>query len=154
MNAYIYAGSDKVKLAHIVTEARDSKLGGSESAVGTPVKYMPNNMEAASIYFAKGLYDNSAVTTLATDGASLKVGISCSSMPSSYWCIFDDFRLYFYGSISKDIVTDIKQIAGEQQKTVHDIYTLDGRLVRRHATTMEGLEKGIYIIGKKKVVVR
>ena len=154
VNAYIYAGSDKVKLAHIATEARDSKLGGSESAVGTPVKYMPNNMEAASIYFAKGLYDNSAVTTLATDGASLKVGISCSSMPSSYWCIFDDFRLYFYGSISKDIVTDIKQIAGEQQKTVHDIYTLDGRLVRRHATTMEGLEKGIYIIGKKKVVVR
>ena len=35
-----------------------------------------------------------------------------------------------------------------------DIYTTDGRLVRKHATTLEGLNKGIYIINNKKIIVK
>lgn len=34
-----------------------------------------------------------------------------------------------------------------------DVYTIDGRLVRRQATSLEGL-KGIYLIGNKKVFVK
>ena len=34
-----------------------------------------------------------------------------------------------------------------------EIYTIDGRLVRRQATSLEGL-KGIYLIGNKKVLVK
>lgn len=154
VNAYIYAGSDREKLAHIAQEAQDSKLGGAESSVGT-TKYIPNDMNSASIYFGKGLYENRVTTTVDTDGASLKVGISCSSMPSYYWCIFDDFRLYFYGSLSKDYVSGIISVeatgAGKQST---DIYSLDGRLVRKGANSTEGLQKGIYIVNGKKVVVK
>ena len=32
-----------------------------------------------------------------------------------------------------------------------DIYDIQGRLVRRQAMSLEGLEKGIYIVNKRKV---
>jgi hypothetical protein len=34
-----------------------------------------------------------------------------------------------------------------------DVYTIDGRLVRRQATSLEGL-KGLYLIGNKKVYLK
>ena len=155
VSAYIYAGSDKEKLAHIASEAQNSKLGGSESSVGTPTQYIPNNMQAASIYFGKGLYENSVVTTLANDNASLKVGIKSTSMPSNYWCIFDDFRLYFYGNINKEVVTAIEEIQPEAPVFRSErIYSLDGRLMGTDASQLQTLKKGIYIIGNKKVVVK
>ena len=155
VSAYIYAGSDKEKLAHIASEAQNSKLGGSESSVGTPTQYIPNNMQAASIYFGKGLYENSVVTTLANDNASLKVGIKSTSMPSNYWCIFDDFRLYFYGNINKEVVTAIEEIQPEAPAFRSErIYSLDGRLMGTDASQLQTLKKGIYIIGNKKVVVK
>ena len=35
-----------------------------------------------------------------------------------------------------------------------DIYTLDGVLVRRQATTTEGLSRGIYVIEGRKVIIK
>ncbi len=136
VNAYIYAGTKNAKLCHIASWAQASKLGGSESTVGSGL-YMPNDMQAASIYFARGLYencvyiDNSAATTL-------RVGLSCSSMQSKYWCIFDNFRLYFYGSLSPQTITGIEQ-ATTLPATDGKAYTLDGRRVGDRA------HKGIYI---------
>ena len=76
VTAVIYAGADEQQLAHIASEARTSKLGGSESAVGSaPVKYIPNDMQAASLYFAAGLYENGVVTELTEDESDLQVGI-------------------------------------------------------------------------------
>ena len=39
-----------------------------------------------------------------------------------------------------------------QQKPV-DVYTASGLLIRRNATTLDGLPRGLYIVGKKKVVI-
>jgi hypothetical protein len=39
-----------------------------------------------------------------------------------------------------------------QQKPV-DVYTVSGLLIRRNATTLDGLPRGLYIVGKKKVVI-
>ncbi len=39
-------------------------------------------------------------------------------------------------------------------RTPSDIYTVDGRCVRRAATSMEGLRRGIYIVNGRKVVVK
>ena len=35
-----------------------------------------------------------------------------------------------------------------------DVYSTTGRKVRSQVTTLKGLKKGAYIVGKKKVVVR
>ncbi len=48
-------------------------------------------------------------------------------------------------------VTGIEVIS---QMSASDIYTVDGRLVRKQATSTEGLEKGIHIINHKKVIVK
>ena len=50
-----------------------------------------------------------------------------------------------------DITSGINEITMDGQPV--DVYTIDGRLVRRQATSLEGL-KGIYLIGNKKVYVK
>ena len=160
VNAMIYAGDDEVKLQHIAAEAQDKKLGGSEMSVGTPTKYIPNDMEAASKYFAKGLYDNGVVTQIEKDDTRLKVGISCDKSETAYWCIFDNFHLYYYGTMSPDLITAIHSVTSDKVQesglfaTPADIYSLSGVCVRHQATSLDGLQKGIYIVKGKKVLVR
>ncbi|MCR4914517.1 MAG: hypothetical protein K6A96_02040 [Prevotella sp.] len=48
--------------------------------------------------------------------------------------------------------TGIDTIAGQSEPA--DVYTTDGRLVRRQATSLSGLKKGIYVVNGKKMVVR
>jgi hypothetical protein len=50
-----------------------------------------------------------------------------------------------------DIHSGITEIAQDGKPV--DVYTIDGRLVRRHATSLEGLN-GLYLIGNKKVFVK
>ena len=149
VTAYLYAGTSQTKLKHICADAQSKKLGGTEVEVATNL-YIPNNMEAASKYFKKGLYENEVAGKVATDGGSLKIGIRSTSMPSNYWAIFDNFRLHFFGSTD---ITAIRDINVPSAKS-HHIYSLDGRIVRSNATTTEGLRQGIYIIGGKKVIVK
>ncbi len=68
------------------------------------MKYIPNNMEAASAYFARNLYDNSVETTLESNNQTLRFGIRGASYVSYDWTIFDNFRLYYHGGsvISQD----------------------------------------------------
>lgn len=151
VNAYLYAAAKSVKLAHIASEAQTKKLGvGNESTVGGN-HYMPNDMQSASNYFSKGYYQNEVVVTTAV--SSLKLGLRCSSMPSYYWCIFDNFRLYFYGSTSADVVTaiDDKAVIDDSGSSMNgEVFDLSGRRL----TTDRALPKGIYIINGKKTVVK
>ena len=146
VNAYLYAGAKSEKLAHIASEAQTQKLGGSESTVGSN-RYMPNDMRSASIYFAKGLYENSVVVK--STAGQLKLGLRCTSMPSNYWCIFDNFRLHFFGTIAPEELTAITSPSATAAIDV--IYTLDGR---RLNTDRRLLSPGLYIINGKKEIVR
>ena len=159
VTAEIYAGETANLLMNIAAEAQSSSLGGGESSVGSPVRYIPNDMQSASIYFAAGLYDNSVVTELEEDGSSLTVGLRSTETGSSYWCIFDNFRLYYYGSMTSDQVTAIQQVATDSKanglfSTPADVYSISGIRVRQQATSLEGLSRGIYIVNGKKVVVK
>ena len=109
--AYIYAGSDSRNLAHITSDAQTKKLGGAESYVNG--KYFPNDMQAASIYFGKGLYENHVTTSLANDGGQLRMGIRGTTADGYYWSIFDNFRLYYYGSLDSDRVDGYHWMKGD-----------------------------------------
>lgn len=158
--ATLYAGSQSTKLKHIATEARSSKIGlGNEVAVGSPTKYIPNDMQASSAYFMRGLYNNSVMIELSAKG-NLKVGIKNTSSASNYWTIFDNFRLYYYGSLSPEEITGIDRpvITPNTPEALFaspaDIYDITGICVRKQATSLEGLPKGFYIVKGKKVIVR
>ena len=93
----VYAGGASQMVAHAVSDAQTTKLGGNESEVNG--KYIPNNMEAASKYFSKGLYQNRVEIKLPTDDGNLEVGLRCTSSSGYYWTIFDNFRLYYKGNV-------------------------------------------------------
>lgn len=151
----LYANSTTEKIKHIATEAQTKKLGGAESTVGSsPTMYMPNDMNAASIYFDKGLYENTVTAELKTDKTNLKIGLRCSSSNDYYWTIFDNFRLYYFGAMEKDVVNDIDEVMLPTDSSVFDIYSITGVRVRSAATTLEGLPAGMYIIGGRKVLVK
>lgn len=159
--AYLYAGAKTTKIQHIASEARTTKLGvGTETAVGSsPTKYIPNNMEATAAYFNQGLYENSVMIELSAK-SNLKVGLRNSSSATNYWTIFDNFRLYYYGSMTPDEVTDIEQpvvrpsAKNDLFATPADIYDITGVCVRKQATSTEGLPRGFYIVKGRKLIVK
>ena len=161
VNVVIYAGDEEAKIQNIAAEAQTKKLGGSETAVGSnPTRYVPNNMQAASFYFAAELYDNGVVTQLDEDDSKMKVGMRCEEVQAAYWTIFDNFRLYYYGTMSPDQVTSIRQTVADKAQldrpfaTPADVYSLSGIRVRQQATSLDGLPQGIYIVNGYKLVVR
>lgn len=161
VNAVIYAGNQEKNICNISVGAQTRKLGGNESSVGSnPTQYIPNDMQSASLYFQDGLYENEVITQLEEDGSDLKVGVKSDNMGSYYWCIFDNFHLYYYGSMTPDDVTDIQSTLidkgqqGDLFATPADVYNLQGILVRQKATSTDGLPQGIYIVNGKKILVR
>ena len=153
----VYLGTAEMKVKHIATEAQKNKLGGAESSVGTPVRYIPNDMQAASRYFKQGLYDN-VVTFQNRRVQALKLGVRSESRGSNFWTIFDNFRLYYYGSMSKsDVETGIEEMAVpeiEDSLCPYDVYSITGKCVRMNASNLDGLPAGLYIVGGKKMIVK
>ena len=167
VTAYIYAGSKSQKIASICVDAQSKKLGGKESTVGSTL-YVPNDMQAASKYFAKGLYQNKLETSVATAGGSLKVGVRSSKMDSKYWVIFNNFALSFYGDHVPDEneatgindVSDALRLNDKGQLDRRDgVYDLQGRRIsstEAHSLSApySSFKKGIYIKNGRKIVVR
>lgn len=149
----LYANSTSQKIQHIASEAQTTQLGGNESAVGSPTRYIPNNMEAASIYFKRGLYDNAVTTELTSEKGSLKIGLRCSSSADYYWSIFDNFRLYYYGSMSKDVVNEIDLVTEDSPLCPTDVYSITGVKVGT-ADEINALPSGIYYTCGKKILVK
>jgi hypothetical protein len=70
--------------------------------------------------------------------------------------VFDNFRLYYYGTITPETVTSIDKIesdatVGEGTDDYVEVYNLHGQ---KMGDSLEGLPRGIYIVNKKKVLVR
>ncbi len=148
VNALMYAGTKFTRLAHIIDGAQDKKIStGAESLVSG--KYIPNDMNAANTYFQKGLYENLAFGSVAENDGSLKIGIKSSSMPSYYWVIFTNFRLYFYGKMDPEITLGIKELTTERIQS-KAIYTLDGRCL----SSDKPLRPGLYILNGKKMIIK
>ena len=105
-------------------------------------------MEAASIYFKKGLYQNRVTTSVATKGGQLKMGLRTTKMDNSYWAIFDNFQLYYFGDVDPDNTTGIMEQQLKQQ-TSNTYYDIQGRQLQQLPT-----RPGLYIIGGRKVIIK
>lgn len=58
-------------------------------------------------------------------------------------------------SVKTETVDGIETVeTDEEEDRSGAVYTLEGKLVRTDSRSMEGLPKGIYIINKKKIVVK
>ena len=155
VNSVLYINDQSVKMKHIASEAKKRQLCESDVVVENPKAYLPNTMEGASIYFQRRNYDNQLIATIKEDHTDLQLGIKCSDAPSHYWTIFDNFNLYYYGSMTKNEVTDIQEVKAEAGTAGKDsdtaVYNLQGIKV---ADSLQGLPKGIYIVNRKKVILK
>lgn len=142
VTAQLYAGSANVKLCNIFDDAQTTSLGGTEKQKGS--LYVPNDMQAASKYFAKNLYENTLQFSTSERSNTLRLGLKGTESSSYYWTIFDNFRLYFYGGdatgISSLRTTDT--LTGSEPQAIYD---LSGRRLQRIT------QPGIYIVNGKKV---
>ena len=149
VNANIYMSTKYQKICHICDTMLTTKMGvGNESTLANS-RYVPNDMQSGSAYFAKGLYENRLTTTVNESNSSLKMGIRSASMITSYWVMFDNFRLFFYGRMSEEEL-GVQAVTNGIQTGRKDIYTLDGRRLSPDAQ----LRPGLYIVNGRKVVVR
>lgn len=152
VNPFIYLSNARNKqvICNIMQDAQDQKQGkGKESTVGT--QYVPNDMQSASAYFAKGLYGNTVQFYQSTKRL-LTIGLKGTNSESSYWTIFANVRLYYYGL--KVPTTGIHEIKSEESIRQQGVYTLSGLQVRKNSDNLVGLPSGIYIVDGKKVVVK
>jgi hypothetical protein len=114
-------------------------------------------MASAAAYLKLTTYENEVVTALKESVQDMTIGIKCTTTGSGYWAIFDDFRLFYYGTMSPETVTDIDLIEVEESSDYPsesngiEVYNLQGVKV---AEALEDLPRGIYIVNRKKVLVR
>ena len=109
-SSVLYINNISSNVKNIAADAQATyKLGDgsnfgwpNDSQVGSEgnYKYVPNSQQGANLWFAAGLYDATcaAVVDDAANG-SLKLGFkSTKDHVAGDWTIFDNFRLYYYGS--------------------------------------------------------
>ena len=149
INANLYAGTKTAKFRHACADAQTKKLSGTEKEVATGL-FIPDNMQAASLYFDKGLYlntlDYTHTSTTATT-KNLKLGVKGTNAASGYWCIFRNFGLYFYGQFDplNPDVDAIRQVeAGAEDAPFYD---LQGRRVQAPS-------RGLYIRNGRIMLVK
>lgn len=143
-SAQIYLKTTTQKVKNIWADAQNRSLGGATSNIGS--KYAPNNMEAASKWFAKGWYENEVMATT-TAAATMKLGIKATKSATAYWTCFDNFRLYFYGKHSQEVITGISTIEDTTANAGQAVYDLSGRRVSKPS-------RGLYIRNGKKFIIR
>lgn len=108
-----------------------------------------HSMYAASLSFEQGHYLNEMDVDV-TDG-KLKLGLSCSAYQQYCWCCFDNFRIIYLG---KGEVTAVQDALTVGEADMVNVYTVGGVLLKSNvkaADALEGLPKGVYIVGNKKV---
>ena len=145
VNAVLYAGTHSEKLQHFGEGAQSRRIHSDDVQIGTV--YLPNTMASAAAYFKKKLYNNEVWAATNRKNASLRIGIKGTVNLNGYWTIFDQFHLYFYGTLTADDITGVTPTFADcaDQHSIR-VYNLKGQLVRTGSADLRDLPSGIYII--------
>ena len=110
----------------------------------TATRYIPNLRVAAATYFETGAYTNTVWVKVGEDGV-LTIGLRKNALIDGDWTPFNNWRLYYCGPTLPDAVKSID--AETATAAGKSIFNLAGQKVSK-------AQKGIYIIGGRKVVVK
>ena len=115
----LYINSYQQPVKNIASETETTSIHAEDAAVGDPAVYIPNTMASAAAHFAKGKYSNEVYGTLASEG-DLTLGIKCDRSEGSYWSIFDNFRLYYYG-VPELVLDEKATVAPDINRTLDEV---------------------------------
>lgn len=139
----LYIKSTQKLLKNIYEDAQEKTQGSGSVAAATKV-YIPDSQQGAYNFFRRGHYENEVITTTKT-AATMKVGLKTNMATDKSWTCFDNFRLYYYGKVSEEVITGIETL-NDNAESKDFIFDLQGRRVMRPTTS------GIYIVNGKKVI--
>lgn len=126
--AKLYASSSteskESPIALAASGAVNLSLGGATSSVGG--KNIPNNMEAAYRWFNAGYYNNSVEVKVGSDG-KLTIGIRKNYTLTGDWTCLDNWKLEYYGTITKVIsiilsTSSLDMVKGESRQLTASVY--------------------------------
>lgn len=124
------------------------EIGGESNIViedlGLDV-YIPNDMTAAKQYLDLGYYMNENTFEVGEDGLAT-IGIRKDEHLNGDWTIFTAWTLYYLGKVAPDAIEDVVSVENKSQNSA--MYDLSGRQITGK------LQKGIYIKGNRKVLVK
>ena len=98
INAFLYANDSSTPLMSIFDCAQNNQSGAFTES--TSIGYVPTDMSSASQAFSLGYYSDNSVTFRVTDGI-IRLGIKSDKVVSGDWTIFDNFKLYYNGSLEQ-----------------------------------------------------
>lgn len=98
ISAFLYANDQEVALKSVYSEPLPMDGGGC----WTPdySQYFPNNMYSGAYAFAQGMYNNQLEMEVGDDGL-LTLGVRGFRIYESNWCMMDNFKLEYYGTVVK-----------------------------------------------------
>lgn len=123
INAYFVANDKKVALHSIFDAAGKNDAGSIDTEWGK----IPNWSKEAAKYFEdkQDLYTNTISDVVVTDG-TIKFGITKDKTITNDWAIFDDFHLYYLGTVEDAVLLEqAKNDFKELQKEGHDLLVAD-----------------------------
>lgn len=142
--AQLYVNDDASSFISLFAESDDYTY--------TPYTYPDNVWGANSAFNNDDNYHGNMVESRLEQRGDLRVGMRKFTTVAADWTCFDNFKLYYLGG-----GTAIREVREESANSPVDVYTLSGIKVRGNVMPDEatnGLPAGIYIIGKRKVVVK
>jgi len=100
--AVMYAGDNQQKLVSVYSEPSndyaDGAWGAGGSWWGQSAPYFPNTMESARVWFDNDKYWNEM--EFESDG-NFRLGLKTNTYQGNNWCMFDNFKLEYYGDYIK-----------------------------------------------------
>ena len=99
ITGYLYANDERVKIASIYSASSTTNYANNCWNAGNwrnPI-YFPNGMASAAEFFKQGYYENTIEVDVTNN--QLKFGLKNEVWVNNNWCMFDNFRLEFYGDI-------------------------------------------------------
>lgn len=117
-NAKVYAGE---AMAGMRSWASDSISGdegyADDDFTSSFLAYYPNSMAGGAMYFANGLYGGNYADVTIEEGAELTVGLKKTSTINADWTLFDNFNLYYIGTVQQADTTTYYPSCGTPELT-------------------------------------
>ena len=99
ITGYMYAGSHEQALASIYSwsSSESFSTGTWSPSWVTPKVWFPNTMESGTEAFSQGAYLNKM--EFDHEGGDISIGLKNETYTANNWCMFDDFKLEYYGEV-------------------------------------------------------
>ena len=132
ITGYMYAGNSQQKLASVYSwsSSTDFSSGTWSPWWASPQVWFPNSMESGTEAFSRGAYQN--MMEFDHQGGDLVIGLKNETFMNNNWCLFDNFKLEYYGEVTP--VTSIALTPGGGTLVVGETRQLAATITPAEAT--------------------